>query len=260
MNQRVAFITGATSGIGAAFARHFAKEGYDLIITGLPDSNFFHTVEELKETYKVNVEILFADFANENDVARLEDIIKRNSNIEVLVNNAGYGLDKSFLEDDIQNLENMIKVQIIAPVRFIHAVLPNMISKKMGIIIDISSLSSFIPIPANPIYSATKLFHNSFIESMHICFKDKGIKVQVLCPGFVKTKFHTRAGLDQAGSINIGILRWMKPEKVVEISIKNLRKRNKVIVVPGFWNKIVKFLYTITPSGLYYRLVSKYLR
>jgi short-subunit dehydrogenase len=82
----------------------------------------------------------------------------------------------------------------------------------------------------------------------------------VLCPGFVRTNFHTSAGFNQEELKNMGIVRWMKPEKVVEISIKNLRKRNKVIVVPGFWNKTVKLIYTILPSGLYYRLATKYLQ
>ena len=260
MNKRVAFITGATSGIGTAFAQHFAKEGYNLILTGLPHDKIPPCVEDLSKNHNVNVEIVSAELANENDVSKLENIIKGNDQIEVLINNAGFALDKPFMLDNVRNIENMIKVHINAPVRFIHAALPNMIRQKKGIIINMSSLSSFIPIPKDTMYSATKLFNNSFMESLHTYVCDKGIKVQVLCPGFVRTNFHASAGFNQAEFINSRIIPWMKPEKVVEISIKNLRKRNKVIVVPGFWNKMVKHIYTILPSRLYYRIASKYLQ
>jgi len=260
MIKKVAFITGATSGIGAAFARHFAKEGYDLIITGLPDDKVPSYLEELKEKYDVNVEILYAEFGNENDVARLEEIIKSNNRIEVLVNNAGFGIDRPFLKDNIRNIENMIKVHISAPVRFIYAALPNMVSEKKGVIINLSSLSSFMPIPKNSMYSATKLFNNSFMESLHISFRDKGIKIQALCPGFVRTNFHSKSGVNQSELKNRGILRWMQPDKVVEISIRNLLKKNNVIVIPGFRNKMIKFIFTILPKNLYYQLATKYLQ
>jgi uncharacterized protein len=260
MDNAVAFITGGTSGIGAAFARHFAQEGYDLILTGRPNEETTFCPETLKETYNINVEMHFAEFSDDNDVAKLEGIIRKNNKIEVLINNAGFGLGKPFLDGDIRNLENMIKVHINAPVRFIHAALPNMIREKKGIIISLSSLSSFIPLPSDSMYSATKLFHNSFMESLHISFRDQGIKVQVLCPGFVRTKFHERAGWKQSELINRGIVRWMRPEKVVAISVRNLRKKNRVIVIPGFWNKTVKIIYNILPKGFYYKLAIKYLQ
>ena len=260
MNERVAFITGATSGIGAAFARHFAKEGYDLIITGLPSDDGAASIEELKKKHHVNIEMLYAEFSNEDDMSKLEDIIKSNDKIEVLVNNAGFGFDQPFLQNKIGNIENMIKVHITAPVRFIYAALPNMIRGKKGTIINLSSLSSFMPVPKNSMYSATKLFNNSFMESLHISYRNKGIKVQVLCPGFVRTNFHAKNGTNQLEHKIKGILRWMQPDKVVEISIRNLIRKNKVIVVPGLRNRIVKFLFSILPQGLYYNLATKYLQ
>jgi len=259
MNNRVALITGATSGIGAAFAQHFAKEGYDLILTGLPRDKMSYSVEELKEKHNVNVEIIFAELANESDVSSIEDIIKRNDKIEVLVNNAGFGLVKLFWQDNIQNIENIIKVHINAPVRFIHAALPNMIRQKKGIIINMSSLSSFIPIPKDSMYSATKLFQNSFMESLHISLNNMGIKIQVLCPGFVKTDFHKNLSNDIAEMKKREIIHWMQPDEVVKISIKNLRKKNKVIVIPGLTCKILKFVYTILPYPVYYQIANKYL-
>jgi uncharacterized protein len=260
MDRKVALITGATSGIGAAFARHFAKEGYDLIITGRRKELISARAADIIEKYKVNVEIILAEFANENDVAKIEETIKKNPNIEVLVNNAGFGLLRPFWRDEVKNQDNMVKVHIDAPVRFIHAVLPIMVKNKKGIIINMSSLASFMPIPRDSMYSATKLFHNSFMQSMHIGFRDKGIKVQVLCPGFVRTDFHEKMGLKNSELKNRGILRWMQPDQIVAISAKNLRKKNKVIVVPGFWNKLIRFIVISLPRPLYYNLANKFLQ
>lgn len=260
MPKQIVFISGATSGIGAAFALHYANKGYDLILTGHPDDKILPSVKELKQKYNVNVEIILADLTNDKDLANLEEIIRNNKRIEVLINNAGFVFGKPFWKNDIQNLENMIKVHINAPVRFIHAALPHMTMKRQGTIINLSSLASFMPIPQDSMYSATKLFQNSFMESLHISVKDKGIKVQVLCPGFVPTNFHKRAGLKQPELRNRGILSWMQPEKIVEISVRNLRKKNKVIVIPGFWNNLAKYMITIMPRSLYYRLAAKFLQ
>jgi short-subunit dehydrogenase len=261
MNKKVAFISGGTSGLGAAFARHFAQQGYDLIITGHPDDKISIDAEELKLKNKVNVEIIFADFANENDIARTEEVIRKNKEIDVLINNAGFFFGKPFWQIDIRSLESMIKVHINTPVRLILAALPNMTKNSKGVIINLSSLVSFMPVPQDAMYSSTKLFNNSFMESLHISVKDQGIKVQVLCPGFLRnTNFHERAGLKLSGHKNWEILPWMEPEKVVEISVRNLRKKNKVVVIPGFRNRLIKFIVSITPRSLYYKFATKFLQ
>ena len=261
MDKKVAFISGATSGLGAAFARHFAQQGYDLIITGHPDDKISLDVEELKIKNNVSVEIILADFANENDVVRTEEIIKKNKEIDVLINNAGFFFGKPFWQNDIRSLESMVKVHICTPVRLILAALPNMTKNGKGAIINLSSLVSFMPVPQDAMYSATKLFINSFMESLHISVKDKGIKVQVLCPGFMRnTNFHKRAGMKLSERKNWEILPWMEPENVVKISVRNLRKKNKVIVIPGFRNRAIKFIISILPRPLYYRFATKFLQ
>jgi short-subunit dehydrogenase len=99
------------------------------------------------------------------------------------------------------------------------------------------------------------------MESLHISFKDKGIKVQVLCPGFVRnTNFHERAGFKLSGLKNWEILPWMEPENVVKISVRNLRKKNKVVVIPGFRNRAIKFIISILPRPLYYRFAARFLQ
>jgi uncharacterized protein len=261
MGKSVAFISGATSGLGAAFARHFAQQGYDLIITGHPDDKISLDVAELKRKNNVNVEIILADLAYENDVERIEEIIRKNKDIDVLINNAGFFFGKPFWKNDIRSLESMVKVHIIAPVRLILAALPNMTMNRKGTIINLSSLVSFMPVPQDAMYSATKLFNNSFTESLYISVKDKGIKVQLLCPGFVRnTRFHERAGMNLSILKNWEILPWMEPETVVKISVRNLRKKNKVIVIPGFRNRAIKFIVSILPRPLYYRFATRFLQ
>jgi short-subunit dehydrogenase len=258
--DRIALITGATSGIGAAFADHFAKNGYHLILTGHPDDNIMIDTSDLAKKYNVKIDLILADLSIDQDVAGVEEIIKKNSTIEVLINNAGFVFWKPFWQNDIRALEGMIKVHINTPVRFIYAALPGMTKNEKGIIINVSSLSSFFPIPRDSMYSATKLFQNSFMESLHISVYDKGIKVQVLCPGFVHSNFHNRAGVNTAEIKRSGIIRWMQPERVVDISIRNLRKKNKVIVLPGFWNKLIRLIFNIVPKPFYYGLAAKYLQ
>jgi uncharacterized protein len=261
VKNKVAFISGGTGGLGAAFACHFAGQGYDLIVTGHPGDEVLLDIEDLKTSNNINVEILLGDLANEDDVARAEEVIKNNTEIEVLVNNAGFFFGKPFWQKDVVSLESMIKVHICAPVRLILAALPNMISNGKGYIVNMSSLVSFMPVPQDAMYSASKLFINSFMESLHISVRKKGIKVQVLCPGFINnTNFHKRAGFMLDDHKTWNILPWMSPEKVVSVSVRNLKKRNKVIVVPGFRNKLIRLLVSIVPRTLYYSFATKFLQ
>jgi uncharacterized protein len=261
MDKKVAFISGATCGLGAAFARHFAQQGYDLILTGHPDDKISLDAEALKIRHGINIEVILADLAKENDVTQLEGIIKSTSEIEVLVNNAGFFFGKPFWKNDIPSLESMIKVHISTPVRLILAALPNMTINKKGTIISLSSLVSFMPVPQDSMYSATKVFSNSFMESLHISFKDKGIKVQVLCPGFVRnTNFHRRAGMDLSLLKTWRLLPWMDPEDVVKISVRNLSRKNKVVVIPGFRNRMIKSIISVLPRRLYYTFAARFLQ
>lgn len=260
MDKKTAFISGATSGIGAAFANYYASKGYDLIITGHPNDEIILPVEELKQEHNVNIELILVDLSIEGNITKLEEMLKKNKGIEVLINNAGYLNRIPFLENGTKDVENMIKVHINVPVRFIHAVLSHMISKKRGTIINLSSLAAYTPFPDYIMYPATKLFIIGFTESLHITLKSKGIKVQALCPGFVHSNFHKRAGFKLSDFKNKNLVHWMTPEKIVEISIRNLKNKNKVIVIPGFGNKVVKLIHGVMPKRLYYFLSTRILR
>ena len=255
----MAFISGATSGIGAAFAKHFAREGFDLIITGHPDDPFEFPVEEIQEKYNIEIELIRADLSIEEKIIEIEDLIKNNHNISVLINNAGFLNGIPFLKNNIRELESIIKVHINCPMRFVYASLPNMIQKGKGIIINLSSLASFTPFPDYAMYPATKTFNIAFTESLHVSLKNKGIKFQALCPGFVKSNFHKRAGINTKDFRNSRFISWMTPDEVVEFSIKKLKKTNKVLVIPGRINRIIRFIALLIPRRLYYQISKGFL-
>ena len=143
--------------------------------------------------------------------------------------------------------------------RFSYASLPNMIQKGKGIIINLSSLAGFTPFPDYVMYPATKLFSIAFTESLHISLRNKGIKFQVLCPGFVKSNFHQRAGIKTNEFKNNRYLSWMTPDEVVKVSIKELKKTNKVLVIPGRINRIIRLMVLLIPRRLYYQISKRFL-
>jgi short-subunit dehydrogenase len=250
-NDKTALVTGATSGIGAAFARHFASQGYDLLLTGRREAKLKAFARELAKTHGVKAETVMAEFTDENAVQQLIGLIKKRDTVRVLVNNAGFGGRGPFIERDITDITAMISVHVLVAVRLIHAVLPRMLANGRGIIINVSSLGAFTPFPRNGVYGGTKLFLNFFSEALCAELYGKGITIQALCPGFTRTDFHEKLGYNNVALKNHGVIRWMSPDKVVAYSIKHLGK--KVICVPGFWNRRLKSVYRYIPKKIFYR-------
>ncbi len=250
---KTALITGATSGIGAAFAKRLAQDGYNLIVTGRRKEKINALAYELSEAYHVNVEVIIVELS---DNAELEALVERTNNlhIDILINNAGFGINRYFCEEDPRIQEEMVRVHILCPMRLIHAVLPNMISRGNGVIINVSSVGAFLSIPKNTIYSGTKAFLRAFTESLHLELMGTGIKVQVLCPGLVRTDFHEKIGIAKAEQENKGLVRWRSPEEIVDISIKGLEK-NEVVCIPGWSTRVRIFLLNILPGRIYYGLI-----
>lgn len=237
-----ALITGATSGIGAAFAKAFAAQKYDLIITGRRKEKIQAVAEELKAKYSVDVEVIIAELANAKDLEALAAKIKTIKNLEILVNNAGFASRGYFYEVDFTSHETMLKVHTLATIKLTHAVLPTMVKNKRGAIINVSSIAAFYPYPQNAMYAATKAFLNRFTEAIKVELKGTGVRVQALCPGQTITDFHVRMGEGHEQAYKSrGLFKAMLPEKIVAVSLKCLRK-NKVICVPGFNNKIIRIL------------------
>ena len=161
-----------------------------------------------------------------------------------------------FHEEDFSTHEVMLKVHNVALIKLCHAVLPSMVSKGKGNIINVSSLSAFTPFPTNAVYSASKAFVTLFTESIHLELKGTGVRVQALCPGMTRTDFHEKMGFDTNTVYKDGgMMKAMTPEEVVSISLRYLEK-DKVLCVPGWNNKVSRFLLKVSPQALIYKVVS----
>lgn len=256
--EKTALITGATSGIGEAFARRFAKEGYNLIITGRREEKINKLAEELRKKYRVNIEVIIVELANKVNIEFLIEKI-RNKNIKVLVNNAGFATKGTFANSDLSVQEQMVNLHVICAIKLIYSVLPNMINKNKGIIINVSSQSAFFSMPKNATYTGTKKFLVGFSECLHLETKEFGVKVQALCPGFVISDFHEKMESAKADHKNKGIIRWMTSEKVVEISIRDLKK-GKVICKPGFFENLGMNVLSLLPKRIYYKIACGFVK
>lgn len=252
----IALITGATSGIGEAYARRFAPQGYDLIITGRRKEKINRVADEIELACAVDVEVIIAEFSDPEDVDALVQKVRNTENLDILVNNAGFATKRYFHNEALEGQQNMVQVHVLAPMKLTYAALPNMIAREKGVIINVASLNAFDPLPTATTYSGTKAFLTAFSESLHMELAGTGVKVQALCPGFTRTDFHERIGLHRSKQKNVGIIRWMSPEKVVDVSLTCLKK-DRVLCVPGLWNRLLLFwLVKLVPRSLYYRIGS----
>jgi short-subunit dehydrogenase len=255
-STKIAIITGATSGIGASFARQFARLGYDLIITGRRKEKIQKVAEELKNEYNSKIEMIIADFSNDSEWHKLIQRIDKLERVEVMVNNAGFGSVKNFLTDEYKNQEKMVQVHINAMLQLTHRIIPKMIKNGKGYIINVSSLAAFLASPQHELYCSTKAFINIFSESISMTLKSFNIKVQSLCPGFTRTDFHQKLNWNPENLKNKILIKWMTADFVVRKSITALKK-NRVIVIPGIIYKLVYLSIKIMPRSIYYFLAIK---
>lgn len=252
--KKTVLIMGATGGIGTAFANAYAKRKHNLVLCDRKEEALSAMAATLMQTYKCDVRTFSADLSNLTLVNEL--IVKiRELKIDVVIAAAGYGEKSFFVKEEVQAVINMIHVHSISVVQLVHALLPQMLKRRRGDIIIVSSLAAFIPAPGSSIYSATKSFVNSFIESLHMEVNSKGVRVQSLCPGLTHTGFHSDADIKRFDKIK-GINLWMQAEEVVEASLHGL-ENGDVICIPGFINKSIKNAVPVIPRKSFYRLIEK---
>jgi short-subunit dehydrogenase len=257
--SKTAVITGATSGIGAAYAKRLAADGYNLVITGRKKETIQKLADDLAKKHNVKVDVIIAELSNDAELQKLIDVVKARDDIEILINNAGYsGYLKHFNEVDIAEHEKMVKVHQIVPMRLISLVVPGMIKRGRGDIINVASIGAFMPIPTGTVYCGTKAFLKIYSQSLYYELKDKGIRVQVLCPGGTSTNFSkdywSKEEYEQMmskGKRMIGT-----SEMVVDYSLKSLKK-NKIVCIPGMMNRVMSRFFPMLPKGMYYGLLTR---
>jgi uncharacterized protein len=246
--RKTAVITGATSGIGKSFAYQLAQLGYDLIVTGRKQNLLNEISVDLENSYNVDVKVVIADLEKADDVKLLMEIMNQQESIDVLVNNAGFGLNEVFHEDKVENQLKMLQVHVVSTVLLIHKILPKMIKQRSGIIINVSSMAAYIPTSDNAMYTSTKSFLKNFTTSLNMELRQFEIYAQCLCPGFTYTDFHKKLGRNtkENGAKKTG---WMTPNEVVTCSLKSVKYR-KNLCIPGILNKLVVLLAILLPAGL----------
>ena len=247
--QKWALVTGATVGIGEKFAHTLAAEGYNIILNARTQSALQDKAAELRQKYGIETVVLAADLATECE--KVERYIADNQ-IDVLVNNAGFGLNKSFTSSSIEDEQRVLDVLVRAPMRLTHAVIPQMKTRGNGKIINISSVAGFI---AGGHYSATKSFITVLSESLATELHPYGVSVTAICPGFTHTEFHQRAGMKMG---SLPRFMWLDAEFLVSRGWADAKK-GVVVSIPGWQYRVIHILMKLFPRR-YVRSVSITLR
>jgi uncharacterized protein len=226
-----ALVTGASSGLGEAFARSLAARGYNLTITARRGYLLERIAAKLRDTHGTNIVTLEADLGKPTGINTLEKHLAENP-VDFLVNNAGFGLYKPVSEIAGDDLEAMVQLNVIALLRLTRAALPSMIARNSGTIINVGSGLAFNPSATRATYSGTKAFVLNFTESLTDELKDTHIKVQTLIPGLIRTEFHDHSGTDIS---RIPPHMVMSAEDVVSGSLRGL-ELGELICVPALPN------------------------
>lgn len=239
-----ALITGASSGIGKALAHEFANGGFNLLISGRNAVALRQVADTCSREHGVQCEVVVADLAVSEGVDQLLRASSLESRpIDVLVNNAGFGMHGEFASADIEQTLQLMHVQLTAAVRLTRAVLPGMIARRSGRILNVASVYSFSPVPFQSVYAASKAFLLSFSSSLRNELRGSGVTVTVFCPGVTQTEFRSRAGIGEKRKDS-----GMTATAVARVAFAGTL-RGKHIVVPGLVNRLYVLFAQLLPAG-----------
>lgn len=243
MPRPVALITGPTSGLGAGFARRYARDGYDLVLVARDGERLEQLAAELRDEAGAGVEVLPADLSRAPDRANVAE--RLGAGVQVLVNNAGFGTSGEFWTADLAQLQDQLAVNVTAVMELTHAALPSMIDAGAGTVINVASVAGLVP-GRGSTYSASKAWVVSFSEGLANGLGGTGVGVHALCPGFVRTEFHARAGIDMAGTPSF---MWLQVDDVVRDCLSDVAA-GKVVIVPGLQYKVLTTGGRMAPRNL----------
>jgi len=248
MARPIALVTGASSGIGAAFAEYLAELGHDLVLTARDLARLEERARHLRERHSIEVEVIKSDLATNEGIKTIELRLENRSRpVDVLINNAGFGINKSFSVSDRQSENDLLDVLVRAPMRLMHSVLPSMRERNNGTIINVSSVAGWI---AGGSYSAAKSYLTVMSESLHTELRGTNVRVHALCPGFTRTEFHQRGRMRMSG---LPDFMWLDARTVVEDAWQNAHK-GRAVSVPGFQYKALSLLMRVVPRSVVRRI------
>jgi short-subunit dehydrogenase len=233
-NPGTALITGASSGMGAEFARQLAEYGFNLVLIARRKNKLDSLGEKLSRDNSIQAEILVADLSKPKGMYKIVSKILELDDLDVLINNAGYGIHTPFLEREYKQNADMINVHYTGPVMFCHATIKGMIKRGRGVIINNASGTAFVR--TSEIYSSSKAAITIFSELLKPLVKRKDIHIQALCPGFTYSGFHDTDAMRGFSRESFSKMHWMSSEEVVTLSLQAVKSK-QVIFIPGEENR-----------------------
>jgi short-subunit dehydrogenase len=248
-----ALVTGASAGIGTEFATQLAARGAGVVLVSRDRDRLDALATDLLARYGVSAEVLAADLTDPAQLAAVEARLgDRDRPVDVVVNNAGFGTNGRFSDLDRDTEANEIGLNVVALVRLTHAALGPMVERGSGGVLNVSSLAGGQPTPGNATYGATKAFVTSFTQSVHEELRGTGVKITAVCPGFTRTEFQVRAGID---SSKVPAFFWQNPQEVAVGALDAL-DHNRAIYVPGALNRVTAGFVSVLPDALTRRVAA----
>ena len=253
MNKTV-LITGASAGIGLEFAKIFAREKYNLVITARNEAKLNELATEIKSKHNINIKVLTKDLSKQNAGEEIFNELKnRNIITDILVNNAGFGVFDNYWCVDLQDEKNMLQVNIMALAELTFLFVKDMVNRGSGKILNVASTAAFQPGPTMPGYYASKAFVLRYTQAINFEVRKKGVQVSTLCPGPTITEFQTRAKMSETNMFKRRFT--MSAEEVASIGYKGLMQGRSVII-PGRINLMAAMVSRIAPSKMSMKVVN----
>jgi len=252
--RHVALVTGASSGIGDAFARQLAARGHDLVAVARDVDRLERLAAELAEAHGTRTEVMGADLTAAADLARIEARVADPAQpIDLLVNNAGFGTYGRMWEIDVDDETREVALNVIAPTRLTHAALGGMVERGRGGVINVASIAAYQPNPSMATYGATKAYIVNFTQAVHEELRGTGAKAMVLCPGFTRTEFQSRAGISESA---VPKLLWQSAEACVAAALRDY-DRGRAVCLPSAINTAGTAMLRITPSVISRKIAAR---
>jgi len=254
MPRPVALITGASSGLGAEFARALAAQGADLILTARREERLAALATQLQAEHGTHTDLLAADLATDAGVTAVKAKIIATPNLHWLINNAGFGMKGRFDRAAIDDLDRMHRLHVLAPLQLTHAALGGMLARGAGAIINVASVAGFVLVAGSVGYAATKSWLHVLSEGIYLELRSarSKVRIQSLCPGYIVTEFHDVIGMDRA--LMPGFL-WLDPRFVVRESLRAL-ERNDLLVIPSWKYRLIVGVARRLPRHLRYAVAA----
>ncbi len=237
-------VTGATAGIGRAFVDRLAADGHDTVLVARDGDRLAAVARDVAQRHGVEGEVLVADLTVRDELARVEQrLASPERPVDLLVNNAGFAITQSFVGGRVEAEQELLDVLVTAVLRLTHAALPGMVGRGRGAVVNVSSVAGFLPFGT---YSAAKAWVTAFSQGLAGELAGTGVHVMALCPGFVHTEFHQRAGIDMSAYPEWV---WLDADRVVDDALSDLR-RGKAVSVPGLHYKAVSGVARVLPRDV----------